>query len=220
LPEFVSRKMSTVYLYGAIADRFGEVHSFEVTSPAEAIRALGTNFPDFYGTIREGRFRVVRGDLDEGIDLGEEDLTFNLGSADLHIMPVVAGAGNNAGAAKIVIGIALIAVAIYAAPVAAAGAGTFGANMGATAFTVLGSTVTYGNIAMLGATMVLGGIAQMMAPAPKRGSLESAERRPSHIFSGPVNLSEQGNPVPLVYGRVRTGSVVVSAGLETEQIAI
>ena len=32
-------------------------------------------------------------------------------------------------------------------------------------------------------------------------------------FSGIVNVSDQGLPVPICYGRVVTGSVVISAGL-------
>lgn len=37
----------------------------------------------------------------------------------------------------------------------------------------------------------------------------------SFLFDGPVNVIEQGHPIPLVYGQMKTGSIVASAGLET-----
>jgi predicted phage tail protein len=46
----------------------------------------------------------------------------------------------------------------------------------------------------------------------------SIDNRPSFVFNGPVNVQEQGGPMPLVYGRFRTGSVVGSAGLAVEQL--
>ena len=40
----------------------------------------------------------------------------------------------------------------------------------------------------------------------------------SFSFSGIVNVAQQGLPVPVCYGRVITGSVVISAGLNSEQL--
>lgn len=44
------------------------------------------------------------------------------------------------------------------------------------------------------------------------------DQKPSFIYNGPVNTAEQGLPVPLVYGTMRVGSVVVSAGIVAEEI--
>jgi predicted phage tail protein len=44
------------------------------------------------------------------------------------------------------------------------------------------------------------------------------DQKTSFVFDGPVNVTEQGQPVPLVYGQVRTGSVVASAGIETTEV--
>lgn len=43
---------------------------------------------------------------------------------------------------------------------------------------------------------------------------EANNQAPSFLFNGPTNSSTQGFPVPVVIGRCRVGSVVVSAGLE------
>lgn len=64
-----------------------------------------------------------------------------------------------------------------------------------------------------------------MTLTPLIGSVKSAfadrdrpDQRPSFIFRGPTNVIEQGTPVPLVYGKMRTGSVVVSAGIISEEL--
>jgi len=51
---------------------------------------------------------------------------------------------------------------------------------------------------------------------PNRGAVERAE---SYLLSGPTNTSVQGIPVPLIYGRVRVGAVLASAGLVVEELA-
>ena len=40
----------------------------------------------------------------------------------------------------------------------------------------------------------------------------------SYSFSGIQNTSRQGLPVPLVYGETIVGSVVISAGIDTDDI--
>ena len=44
--------------------------------------------------------------------------------------------------------------------------------------------------------------------------------RKSYSFSGVQNTSRQGVPVPVVYGEVLVGSVVISAGVDTVQVAV
>ena len=40
----------------------------------------------------------------------------------------------------------------------------------------------------------------------------------SYSFSGVQNTSRAGTPVPIVYGKTLTGSVVISAGVDTVQV--
>lgn len=73
-----------------------------------------------------------------------------------------------------------------------------------------------------GATMLLGGAMTIYAAlnTPKAQAARAAEdERASFLFNGAVNVVEQGGAVPCHYGRCIIGSTVVSAGIDTEQIA-
>jgi predicted phage tail protein len=61
----------------------------------------------------------------------------------------------------------------------------------------------------------------MLSPQPQISPLQrgrEAARLESFSFSGIVNTSQQGMPVPIVYGRVFTGSAVLSSGLDVAQL--
>jgi predicted phage tail protein len=98
----------------------------------------------------------------------------------------------------------------------AAAAGGFSAAMAAPAFAGL----TVGQVAFIGASIALGGVSALLAPNPSApGGYESrADDRPSFLFSGVVNVSEQGVAVPLCYGLFLCGSVVISSGLEIQEL--
>lgn len=204
--------MRRVHLYGALRKEFGKGFTLDVDSVAEAARALEANFPGrFFKALRDGAFKLVRGDRRSGLVLNEQELTFRLGSGDLHIIPVPKGAAasqKSKGGAKAVIGVAIMAVAIVASQGAAA-PGLVAAN---------GALTAYGTAAMFGLSLALSGVSMMLSPQAKMGDLESVENRKSFLFNGPVNSIEQGGPVPLIYGRLRVGSTVVSAGMAPEQL--
>lgn len=219
----------SVHLYGALK-KYGSKLELEIDTPVEAFRALFANFSDAREIVKAGQFKIIVGDRTTGKQIGEDELGFR-GTKPLHIIPVVNGAGGGRGASKVVIGAAIVALAFYAAPMAYAGAdAAFMAQagvanysaMGATAFTApLIGSVSYGSIASLGLTMALTGAYQALSPTPKAqdyGQREAPDQRPSFTYNGPVNAVEQGAAVPLVYGQVRTGSVLVSAGVSVEQM--
>ena len=230
-----------IVLHGELA-RFGGPFLMEVETAAEAVRAL-FQVRGFRAAISEGEYRMVAGDR----DLSEETLGFRLGrAARLDIFPVATGA-KQGGVGKVIAGIVIAIAAVYtggaaaaaagaaagsgaaaggaaaggAAAASAAAAGTATATWaGTTAFTIAGSAITYGNIAMFGVSMVLGGISQMLSSSVgvDTGGFESADQRASYLFNGPVNTTEQGGPVPLIFGRAIVGSKVISAGLTAERI--
>jgi predicted phage tail protein len=122
------------------------------------------------------------------------------GSKAIRIVPMVAGA--KSGGASVLLGAALI----FAAPYLVAlmpGAVTYGAMAG-TAITGIGTS------------MILGGISQMLFSPPTPAA--QAARSSNLLFSGAVNTSAQGNPIPLCYGRMLVGSQVIAAGIESVQI--
>ena len=217
--------MKVVKVYGALRKFLGGRcrFEFEVDTPAQALKALCVNFPGldrwFMDREAEGTgFRVTVGrdritqDSPEGLILPwSEREAFS-------ITPVICGAGEGAG--QIFAGIGLIAIS-FLLP----GAGLFGATslFGATAATAgtAGVLTTIGTaISGIGASLVLGGVAQMISPQTSMGGLTSgreAARLESFTFSGIVNTSKQGLPVPVAYGRVFVGSAVISSGLDVNQ---
>ena len=208
--------LRTIRIYGALA-RFLKRRVFraQVANAAEAIRFLLANFPQLQSHMAEQYYEVRVGSraLQIGSDLGELHLPTGQKEV-ISIIPVMAGAGG--GFAKIAIGIALIAAAIIFAP---AGAGFLGLGAGfisgATAAAV--STVIGG----IGVSLALAGVAQMLSPTPKMqklGSDTEIDPKKSYSFSGVQNTSRQGVPVPIVYGEVIVGSVVISAGVSTEKV--
>lgn len=194
-----------IYLHGALGEKYGDVFELDIETTAEAVRALSANFPEIVKDLREGAWHIIRGDADKGLDLDETMITgFRLGNAELHFIPVVAGS-KRGGLLKIVLGVALIGAA-------------FAFSGGLLATPIAGGMIggmTYGNMAMMGAALALAGVSQLLAPEEKQKKDES-----SFTMSGPGNAYEQGSPVPLVYGMAITGGVMVSGGVDIENIGV
>ena len=202
-----------VKMYGELAEFVGykELEAV-VKNPAEAIRFLVTNFPKLEAYMSNKYYQVLVGKE----DLEKEDLHNPIGQEDIHIVPVITGAGGGAGR-RILIGAALIG-ASFLFP----GAGLFGTQaLGATGTAGLagaGIATKIGTaVSAIGAAMVLNGVSEMLFPMPKPESPED-DPRISFNFSGVQNTSRAGTAHPIVYGEVITGSVVISAGIDTNQV--
>ena len=66
---------------------------------------------------------------------------------------------------------------------------------------------------------MLGGVAQMLTKTPSMGGIGSEnEKKQSTAFSNIQNLAAQGQPVPLAYGRIRCGSMIISQVVETVDV--
>jgi predicted phage tail protein len=212
--------MKVVKVYGALRKRLGQCRfEFEVDTPAQAIKALCVNFPgldkwliDSEQTgmgfrVTVGRERITPEDASVAVLPWPERDVFS-------IAPVVAGAGQGFG--QVMAGIGLVALAIIAGP---AGAGFLGLGAGF----ISGATASAVSVALggIGASLILGGVANMLSPQPDVSALQrgkEAARLESFSFSGIVNTSKQGLPVPIVYGRAFVGSAVLSSGLDVAQL--
>ena len=129
-------------------------------------------------------------------------------------------AGLFGGAAEVSATGGLVAGASVEGSAIVAGGAAWGASVGTGA--ILGS-ITYGNIASVGLMMALTGVSQLISPTPQASqaaytNMERPEARTSFIYGGPVNTSEQGGPIPILYGRMRIGSTLVAASVSTDQI--
>jgi predicted phage tail protein len=204
--------MKHIQLHGVLADKFGEHWDLDVRTPVEGLRAIAVNCPGFLPHLIESdkqgiAYRVVLGDRDISLDA----LASPTGKEVIHLVPVMAGAKSGFG--QILLGAALVGVAIMT--------GGAGGALSGQLFTLAGQSVTWASIAFsIGSSLILGGVAQMLAPSPKTpAAAEVVEDRPSYYFNGPTNRMQQGNAVPVGYGQLIVGAMPISAGISTEAIA-
>lgn len=185
--------MQRIRVYGRLS-KLLKAREFlaEVSSAAEAVRFLLANWPDLEQHMISQRYRVTVG----GHAISEEELQHPIGEQEIRIIPVIGGAG---ATGRILAGVALVA-----------GAFLIGQPwLGAIAFNAMIG---------VGASLVLGGVSQLLSPVPTIPT-EQSDPRASYSFSGVQNTSRQGLPIPLIYGEMICGSIVVSAGVDTVQVA-
>ena len=190
--------LTTVILDGPMGKRFGKKWELCVKSPAEALRLIEANNPGLKKWMQENieaysSYRVsCNYSSGRKEDIDEKMLDVHCQAKIIRFTPILEGRGNGA---RIVIGAAIMAAAVFTANGAA--------------FTV-GQTIAFN----AGASLFLGGVVGLLTPMPQAPQNKEQERLSSHYFSGPANTIQQGNPVQLIYGRVLVGSQVISAQVD------
>lgn len=144
-----------------------------------------------------GLLGYLMGAKDRGIGFavfrGKENITADqlgepVGNDDIRIAPILMGS-KNGGVFSIVLGVVLVAAGLY-------------------------FHIPF--LVQAGASMILGSVVQLLTPIPKGSAANTAANSPSYVFNGAVNTQAQGNPVPLLHGRMIVGSAVISAGINAE----
>jgi predicted phage tail protein len=160
-----------IHLHGKLGRKYGRKFRLDVSSHAQAFRALALQLPGFENDLKNGAYRVIRGDLETGLPLKHNELEIGLGR-EMHIVPT---------------------------PIAA----------GLETIVIIGLTL----IAAVGLSLAL----MPTIEAPNPNEREGSAQTNSGVFDGPVNVTEQNHPVPLVFGMVRIGSVVGAASIDTSE---
>ena len=199
-------------LYGELAEFVGHKEfEIQVDSLAKAVSFLVNNFPQVEKYMNPQYYQVKVGNY----VVDKEEIHHPIGQEDIHIVPVISGAGGNVGI--ILLGAALIAGAFMFSPLTLGSFTAKGIAAGATPFAKIGfmAKAAVG----LGGALVLSGVSDMLFPVPKPQEFKS-EQDPqlSFSFSGTQNTSRAGTPVPIVYGEIVTGSVVISGAIDTQQV--
>ena len=205
--------MKVVKVYGALREKLGRCRfEFVAETPAQALRALIANFPD----LEKWLIASEKDGVGYRVTVGRERVTEN-NPDSLHlpwserevfsITPVLTGAGGG-GVGQILVGAALVASA-FLLPAVLPGLVNAGIFTG---------------IGVLGGSLILNGVSTLISPTPSLAAGPSsrtgirdkdAVRLESFSFSGIVNTTKQGLPVPIIYGRAFTGSAVLSVGIES-----
>ena len=196
-------------LYGELAEFVGHKDfEIEASNIPKAISFLVNNFPQIEPYMNPKYYQVKVGNY----AINEDEIYYPIGQEDIHIVPVISGSGS---VGRILLGGALLAVS-FGAFGAFGGGLTFGKGFGASwAAAGFGAKAAF----IGGAALVLGGVTDLLFPMPAMPEFASEEDpKLSYNFVGTQNTGRAGTPVPLVYGEIVTGSIVISGAIDTEQV--
>jgi predicted phage tail protein len=201
--------LRTIKVYGHLAEHCGK-KTFKALArtPAEAVRFLVSNYPGLRALMRDGYYTVSTGAYSLELGQNPEQLGYPLSSEDeIRIIPVISGANFFRNALLAIAGAALIATAIATGGASLSfGLGGFSGGVGASA--------AVGNI---GVGLALTGVAGFLTPTIPTPDIDNDPRN-NFNFSGVQNTSREGIPVPVAYGEVIVGSVVISSGLNVDPL--
>jgi len=196
--------MTRILLSGSLAKACGREHfkQLETGTTQEAFGALKHTVPGFEDFIldsaRKGqRYAIFR----NRENVGEDRFALS-GTTEIRIVPVVSGS-KSGGLFQTVLGVVLIAVGAVASAFGQAWIGV--------------------PLMQMGIALTIGGVIQMLSPTPKSASQQeqaSTENKPSYLFNGAFNSTQQGLPVPVVYGQMLVGSSVVAVGTWSEALPV
>lgn len=202
-----------IFLYGALGD-FGTHFDLAITTPVEAISAIGAQCDEFCQQLRHGHYLVFAGGRRRRRGLAGPDLAKPFPEYHLHIMPALTGRGKNDG--KLLLGLSLLGLSFVPGVQASLSAefARFGSTIGGAGFGELAGD--FGSKLLGGAAswLILSSASETLAPQPRNLA--------GQVRSDSFNLFQQGaegQPIPMIYGRVRVESPpVISASLEVSKI--
>jgi predicted phage tail protein len=233
-------QLKKIKVYGTLRKILGKSY-FEaaVKSPRDAIKFLVCNFPFVEKHLNEQMYKIKM----NGVQIWQEDLALS-GQGDIQLIPIATGSGflpalfiTGAKAAAavggaIVTGTAAAAAAAASAAVAGATAVVSAIASGAgavyAAAVALSEAGFIGNLATnLLVNTAIDGVVSLLTPdqtidlpqsLSAQSDPESADSFVSAGFNQIQNVAVSGGAVPIIYGEVFTGSIVISASTDVQQI--
>lgn len=199
----------SIYLEGALGDKFGHKHTVCADTYKDIFKCIEVNRPGFRNYILDCAHNNIRFTIQEGSIFKDEQeiLQDSIKEEDIIVSIVPAG---SKGVGKIIAAIVIAYVAIQlgqpqlaspetiAAAEAAGGteAAMHAAFEGARAAAIGSNT----KLAMLAVSANLGmsGVAELMAPDPSVDSNDSNQ----YLFTGEADALREGDPMPILYGEL------------------
>ena len=178
-----------VYLAGEIKELFGSEFSIYADSYGEIIRNIECNRPGFKEYLLKSHDRGIDFTVNfAGKYIEEKELLTPIKEGDVTIAAIPAGSKSEIG--QIIVGIALIVASIYFPPMAGKAAAFW---MG------------------MGMSLVSSGVQGMLAPDPATDEKEEE----GYLYTGGEAITVEGDPVPLLYGKLRVPGQPVSVAMNT-----
>lgn len=176
--------MTDIFLHGKLAKIYGPKFRFSLCRPKDAFSAIETIHEGFGAKLIELsslglQYAII---ADNQVVNDTNDFLSKRNIKEIHIVPVVYGSG--VIIFNVVSYIAYLAVT-YASQILVA---------------VAVAAISYGIQSLLAKTPD--------ANSPSIGASTSATSK-SFLFTNKENVKQQGNPVPIGYGRLRVGSAVI-----------
>lgn len=188
--------MTEVFVHGRLGKEFGKCFKFSISKPRDVIAAIDSVFEGFHNRMIElarsgAHYSLI---ADDQVIGSVEDFVAKRKIKQVHIVPVLFGSG--------VVALAIGVVALIGAVAAGGTATLIGVVLLAVAFTA----ISFGVQSLL-AKPPSANSASLSGGSGQQGSTSATSK--SFLFTNKENITQQGNPVPLGYGRLRIGSAVI-----------
>jgi len=178
-----------IYLDGELGEKFGKVLILDVQSFRDVFKEIDAQRPEFrtyLAECHENNIGFIMHVEDSPLTT-EEELLMNFSEGDMYISPAPEGSGGKLGGFLKIVAAAVIAFVVI--PYAVTAYGLSGAWLAA----AYGATIG----------LAISGLAQLMAPDPATDLDNDSRQDSSYLFQGSGQTILEGDPVPLLYGRLR-----------------
>lgn len=200
--------LTKIYLEGAMGRNFGREWTLDIHTPAEAFQLIQANIPRFGQWIRDNLKRyekcmIICKYADGRIEaLDEKTMLMHKEAKEIHFVPTVYGAGKFMGA---IVGAAMVVV----------GALMWWNPLGWGAWAVaIGQGLVVAGAGMLVSTVVTAIMGRV------KNNSNDDDDQTSYYFNGAQNTTRQGVPVPLIFGRCKVGSAVISSSINVSDQSV
>ena len=204
-----SPKLKTIKVYGKLKEFLGQgVFQAAVKSPLQAVNFLKANFAGIEKHMNDQIYKVKIGSN----SVNDELLSLH-GQGDIQIIPVAIGAGWFDW---------LDDVFDFVGDTVSGAVNWVSNNILSVGVTLLTGGLG-GLLTNLGTNLLISGVSGLLSPQKPTASTSSVgdtdpNIRGSYNFNGIQNISTAGVPIPILYGSVFTGSIIISSGIDTAQI--
>tara|TARA_Y100000401_G_scaffold19009_1_gene12804 strand:- start:3252 stop:4223 length:972 start_codon:yes stop_codon:yes gene_type:complete len=187
-----------IKVYGRLAELVGwHVNYADVKNMKDVYKYIACNYPEIEPHLAQNMYRIT---INNDVIKTKEDL-FVKSEGEIRMIPIVSGAWFWIAAAFL-------------------GGGAAAAASGVAILATIGTVLT-----SIGVSMAVSGVTNMLFPQEQpnlgdtqQGGLAETDTRVNFSFSGIQNVSRSGVCIPLIYGEVFTGSIVVSSGTDTAPV--